>query len=270
MKKAVLITVTVIMLLLSSIPVFAADYSCSLTVSDTSVKAGEVIKLDLGISSGMTGIDVIISYDAEKFEFIEGKTTTLMTVFSNDAQAGSVHIAGVSTEPTEAGVLYSCQLRVLASGGEIKTHVKEALDGKDNDISSLIKDNTLKIKASGTFHTVPAISGPVPTTSPIVTAEGGKQSAQAENTQAVSTGADKADIDGENEAMTDENGNTVDGDGKTTVILSKDDPESVRGLAVALSVGVLTLGGIVAVLLSKRASKSKKNGESPEEKTDEK
>ena len=273
MKKAIGLSLTLIILLLSAISCFAVEYSCTLKPNVSNVKAGEIVSVDVNVSEGLSGIDVIITYDTEKYEFIQGATSSLMTVFSNEAQAGSIHIAAVSTEATEAGAIYNFKLRVLGSGGEIKTHVKEALDANDNDVSSLISDTQIKIKATGRY-TPQSVSGPLPTTSPDTNAGETAASPDSQTRSGNAGGGNNsADVTGENASVTEADAQSdeaaSEADSTTTVILSRDDPEARKGLVISLVVAVLTVSMIVAILLVKRFKKSKNNAENGEQKTDE-
>lgn len=269
MKKISLVLVSVLLSLALMTSAFAADYGCSLAVSDTSVAAGDIIKIDFNISEGLSGIDVIISFDSAKLEFIEGAATDLMTVFSNEAQSGSVHLAAVSTQATRAGTLYSFKLRVLASDAVISTHVKEALDGNDNDVSALIADNTVTVKATGNYHSVQQISGPLPTTSPIIGADQADTAQPADgngSASAVQTPESNTALNGGEEVSEAAEGGT-DTDGTTAVTLTRDDQQSRIGLIVAVAVGIIALCAVAAVIIVKKKSSSE-SGDHDADKTE--
>ena len=250
------ITAVLLSLLLVSallVPAFAADYYVALKCSSDKVRAGETVKIDVDISEGLSGVDIIITYDTDKFEFVGGKYSELMMSFANEAQYGTVHIAAVASQAAAAGTLYSFELRVLSNGGKIIAHVREALEAYDNDVSSTMKDTTITVKASGTAERMPT-TVPAVTPEEAQSASGGEGAApQSGSASAGSTQTVTAEDNAETPSVI--SGSAASEESGSAELTQEEElareKDSRTGLIAAICVGTVSLCLVAALILFK-------------------
>ena len=251
MKRTISLLLTVIMLAVIGIPAYAADYKCELVASETKVNAGDTVSIDVKISDGLSGINVIINYDIDKFELIDSESSDRMWVVGNTSEQGKINLVAVSEDVQPAQDIFSFKLRVLADGGKITMKVKEALAEGTADVSSSVVTNELKIKANGNAERLTPITTAAQSTtdnSAVPT-----QQNSAENGENVTP----SNSNGENVTVTDTDTQTepvteLDADGNP-VTEEEFQKQSNIGLTVAICIGVIALAAVIAIVIKKRA-----------------
>lgn len=264
MKKTISLLVTLILLAALCIPVFAADYKCELVPSDTKVKAGDTVSFDVKISNGLSGINVLINYDIDKFELTDSETSDKMMVVANTAQQGKINLVAVSESVQPAQTIFKFRLRVLADGGKITMKVKEALAEGTADVSASVSTNEISIKANGIAERLTPITTAAQSVTDISTASS-QQNSSANNESAASTNSigetvTVTDTDAQTETVTE-----LDADGNP-VTEEEFQKQSNIGLTVAICVGVVALAAVIAIILKKRSDKKAQDIDASDEK----
>ncbi len=264
MKKTLSLILTLIMLAVICIPAFAADYKCELAASDTKVNAGDTVSIDVNISDGLSGINVIINYDVDKFELTDSETSDRMMVVGNTAEQGKINLVAVSESVQPAQTIFKFRLRVLADGGKITMKVKEALAEGTADVSSSVVTNELKIKANGNAERLT----PITTAAQSVTENNAAPTQQ--NSSEKGESATTTNSNGETVSVTDTDVQTepstrLDADGNP-VTDEEFQKQSDIGLTVAICVGVIALAAVIAIVIKKRADKKAQDIDGSDEK----
>ncbi len=271
MKKTASVLLSLILMLISFVPAFAADYYCTLKPSSSNVDAGDVITVDLNASAGLSGINVLINYDIEKFEFIESTEGRYMDMtVSNADKPGEIQVVAVSQDVVKSeGTVFTFRLRVLSGGGKITTIVREALADGENDISSLIKNESITIKASGKAERQTPLTNVATTVlpqdgtqaaAPDASSKENGSSGNPETTTRVAGEVVEASAENASDSaasVTDESGEAISDEEFRR--------ESNTGLIIASVVGVLALCAVVAIILKKKSdSKSPEKADTSE------
>jgi|GEM_PF-2547914 len=264
MKKTFAIIISVILVALTAVPAFAADYTCTLKPSATDVKAGNTVKVDVELSAGFSGIDLIISYDADSFEFIAEHTNDSLMVVSNPKKAGEIHIVAVSDEVQPAITIYSFELRALGGKGKVEASVREALADGENDISSLVKVEAFGIKVKGSAERINPITTAAataenqsePSTADSSDSAQGSQDAHYEQNSVIGNAEEQVSINDVTEIQGTVPATDADGNWVSDEEFKK---ESNKGLIIAAVIAVITLAAVIAIILKKRSDKNKES-----------
>ncbi len=147
MKKIMSVTLAMLFAVLCVIPAFAAGYSCNLSADKGKANVGDTVTVSVNVGAGLTGLDATVSFDTAYFELVDAKATSLMVTVVGASKPGQVHLAGATTQPTNAGSVANITLKVLQTGGQISCKVNEALDAEDNDVSSQMNSSSIRIYA---------------------------------------------------------------------------------------------------------------------------
>ena len=249
MKKTLSLILTLIMLAVVCIPAFAADYKCELVASETKVNAGDTVSIDVNISDGLSGINVIINYDVDKFELTDSENSDRMMVVGNTAEQGKINLVAVSESVQPAQTIFKFRLRVLADGGKITMKVKEALAEGTADVSSSVVTPITTAAQSVTDNN----AAPTQQNS----AEKG-ESITPSNSNGETVSVTDTDVQTEPSTRLDADGNPV-----TDEEFQK---QSDIGLTVAICVGVIALAAVIAIVIKKRADKKAQDIDGSDEK----
>ena len=153
MKKFLSILFAIIILCMGVIPSYAANPKISVnTVSSASVGDTITVSVNLSANSNLGGIEFIVKYDTSAFQYVSGSAKT-GNVFSeaiiNSDVVGQLHYGGYTTTTVNSsGTFMSFKLKVLKVNGKITVSVRDAFNGEEKDITSLVSVSGVTVKCS--------------------------------------------------------------------------------------------------------------------------
>ncbi|MDO4847795.1 MAG: cohesin domain-containing protein, partial [Clostridiaceae bacterium] len=166
MKKILSVLVAVLLVSLACVPAFAAD-TVTINPSATEAAVGDEITISVDVEAGLTGANIVLKYDADYLEYVEGSAaaTDVMTTELNDTVSGEIAAAGVCTDPCEAGTLFTAKFKVKKANAQVSADANEILDDTGADIAPgmTIAPVTIGEKAGG--ETTTSANGGEATTS---------------------------------------------------------------------------------------------------------
>ena len=153
MKKVLSVLFAIIILCMCIIPSYAANPKISVkTVSSASVGETITVSVNLSANSNLGGIEFMVKYDTSAFQYVSGSAKT-GNVFSeaiiNSDVVGKLHYGGYTTTTVNSsGTFMSFKLKVLKVNGKITVSVRDAFNGEEKDITSLVSVSGTTVKCS--------------------------------------------------------------------------------------------------------------------------
>ncbi len=134
MKKIVIFCISVILLLTAfSSAAFSADSEPVFSAGEVSGAAGETVTVDISVSksSGISGLRILVDYDASKLELTGIKSADFSGMFHSPLEKNPINITWVDTvnpENTEGGVIAKLTFNILETAPNGKTELKLSYD----------------------------------------------------------------------------------------------------------------------------------------------
>lgn len=273
MKKVLSVLLSILLVISISVCAFAENNYVTLTSSSSKANIGDVIDVDLNVSSEVVGLAVLIKYDPSAYEIVSenftdtyntpnknGQPQCLMEVNKN--VSGERRITAVTTDNSvTAGSFYKMKFRVLKTNSNINLSIYEAQTIDPNNKDELINhagDNPefiLTISEGGQVATATETNTYVApsTTAPIT-----------DNEETYTNEKGEAFVQTVKATVTDANGNVITANDNGT---PKSSSSTTQAVILCLAV-LLIVVAVALVLVNKK--KPKENKDNAEEKKNDK
>ncbi len=147
MRKILSVLCALVLLFISTIPVYAASPKISVnTVSSAAVGDTITVSVKLSANSKLAGVEFTVKFNTTDFQLVASSVSTgNLFVADTIINNGAIKYAGVSANAiTAGGTLLTFKLKVLKTGGKITLSVNDTIDENDNFVSVSTSGATVK------------------------------------------------------------------------------------------------------------------------------